>query len=145
MTKGFTIVEILIVVGFIVLMAMVTIPSFRASQKNTELKTEAKVLVADLRLAQQNTVAEQKTYLIKLISSPASYQIIRRDGGDTVIKDKTLTAGLSFQDQGGFTNDEIIYLSNGAVSEAGTVILQNSASQTISVEIKPSGYVRAVQ
>jgi Tfp pilus assembly protein FimT len=145
MKKGFTIAEVLIVVSFIVLMAMISIPVFRTSQKNTELKSETKILVADLRLAQQNTVGEQKTYLIKLISSPVSYQLIKRDGGDTIIKDRPLLSGITWQDKGGFTGDEIIFLSNGAVAEAGTVVLQNASSQTNSVEIKPSGYVRSVE
>ncbi len=145
MKKGFTIAEILIVVSFIVLMAMVSIPMFRASQKLTVLKSEAKILVDDLRLAQQNTVTEQKTYLVKLFSSPASYQLIKRDGSDTVIKDRPLASGITWQDKGGFTNDEIIFLSNGAVVSAGTVVMVNAANQTISVEVKPSGYVRSVQ
>lgn len=145
MKHGFTIAEFLVVTGLIILLALISIPFFRSSQKTTELKSEARILVADLRLAQQNTIAEQKTYLIKLFSSPASYQLIKRDGGDMVIKDKVLALGISWQNQGSFANDEIVFLSNGAIRESGTIVLQNNLNQTLSVEIKPSGYVRTAE
>ncbi len=134
--------ETLIVVGIIVFLALISVPLFREQQQTTKLKTDARTLLTDLRLAQQRTVAEQATYLVKLFSSPDSYQVIKRSGGDTIIKTRNLTTGITWQDLGSFTNQEVVFTSNGAVVEAGSIILKNTNNQTATVEIKPSGYVK---
>lgn len=140
--RGFTLIEIAVVISVIVLLALIGIPYFRANQENTELKSNANMLVSHLRLAAQKTVGEQETYLVKLFSSPDRYQLIKRSGGDTVIEEQWLSNTVFWQNKGGFTNDEIVYISNGAVVQSGNIIMENIANKTITIEIKPSGYVK---
>jgi type II secretion system protein H len=139
---GFSLIEALVVIGIMVLMALMAIPSLRGRQQSTELKGNARNLLNDLRLAQQLTIGEQVTYLVKIYATaPQQYQLIKRDDGDTVIKTHTLSTGITWQSTGGFTDNEIIFTTTGAVAQAGIVILQNVGGQTISLDIKPSGYV----
>jgi prepilin-type N-terminal cleavage/methylation domain-containing protein len=142
--KGFTLIEISVVIGIIVLMALVSIPYFRDYQSHTKLKTDALTLISNLRLAQQYTVSEQNTYLIKLISNATpKYQLIKRVGeSDTLIEEKNLNQGINWQNTGGFSNNEIIFTSTGAVLQAGDIILIDDLGKTFTVEVKPSGYVR---
>lgn len=141
---GFTLVEIMVVVGIIVLAALVSIPYFRDYQSHTKLTTDARALISDLRLAQQYTVSEQDTYLIKLIvTNPQKYQLIKRIGqNDTLIRERNLSQGINWQNTGGFSNYEIIFTATGAVVQAGDVILNDDLNQTSTIEVKPSGYVK---
>ncbi|MFH1111578.1 MAG: GspH/FimT family pseudopilin [Patescibacteria group bacterium] len=139
---GFTILEIMVVIGIIVLLSLISVPLFREQQMSTELKANARAILADLRLAQQRTVAEQTTYLVKLYDSPSRYQLIRRESGDAVVKDRSLTNSITWQDMGGFTNNEVVFTSNGAVVQSGTIVLKNNYNHTTIIEVKPSGYVR---
>ncbi len=140
--KAFTLTEVLVVLGIIIVAALISLPFFRASQQSMELKSTARLFVTHLRLAQQRTVGEQTTYLVKLLSIPDRYELIRRTTSDTIILEQRLTNGVTWQNQGGFTNNEIIFTTNGAVVQSGTVVLQNTSNQTISIDIKPSGYVK---
>lgn len=130
-------------IGILTLIVLVGIPVFRAGQQSTKLNGDARALLGDLRLAQQNTVAEQKTYLVKIFSNPDRYEVVRRDIGDVVIKARDLSADIRWQNTGGFTNDEIVFTTAGAVVEAGTIVVYNvNSNNTISVGVKPSGYVQ---
>ncbi len=141
--RAFSLIESLVVIGIMVLLLTLGIPAFRGRQQAVNLQSDARTLLSDLRLAQQRTVGEQITYLVKLLTTnPQKYQVVKRSGGDTIIKQHDLSSGVSWQNTGGFTNDEIVFTTTGAVVQSGTIILQNTASQTISVEVKPSGYVR---
>jgi prepilin-type N-terminal cleavage/methylation domain-containing protein len=142
--RGLTLIEIMVVIGIIVSVALVSVPYFRDYQSHTKLKTDARALIGDLRLAQQYTVSEQNTHLIKLIvTNPQKYQLIKRIGqNDTLIKEKNLSQGISWQNTGEFSNYEIIFTSTGAVVQAGNVVLGDDLNQTSTVEVKPSGYVR---
>ncbi|MFH1866618.1 MAG: hypothetical protein ABIJ81_00850 [Patescibacteria group bacterium] len=141
--RGFTLMEVMVVIGILILLVIIGIPALRIGQQSTEVRADARTLLNDLRLTQQLTVGEQTTHLIKIFTAtPHKYHLVKREGSDTVIKERLLTSGITWQNSGGFTNNEIIFTTTGAVVEAGTVILQNTAAKTVSVEIKPSGYVR---
>lgn len=145
-SKGFTLIETMITLSIVVLLTVISIPIFRTRQQNIQLQANARNLLNDLRLAQQNTIGEQVTYLIKLFNSPTNkYQLIKRNGGDTVIKEYQLYSDISWQDMGGFTSNEIIYTTTGAVTQSGIVILKNVGNHTINIDIKPSGYVKISQ
>ena len=138
-----TLMEVMVAIGILVLVLLIGIPAFRSGQEGTKLKVDARALLGDLRLAQQLTVGEQTTYLVKIFSNPNKYQLLRRTATDTIIKERPLTGGIIWQATGGFTNNEIVFTTAGAVVEAGTVVLQNTTNnENINVEIKPSGYVR---
>ena len=140
---GMTLMEILVAIGILVILVLVAIPAYRVGQQSTKLNGDARALLGDLRLAQQNTVAEQKTYLVKIYSNPDRYEVVRREASDTVIKGRDLSLDVSWQNTGGFTNNEVVFTTSGAVVESGIIVLYNEVSnKTVSVEVKPSGYVQ---
>src|SRR3990167_8368440 len=137
---GMTLMEILVAIGILVILVLVAIPAYRVGQQSTKLNGDARALLGDLRLAQQNTVAEQKTYLVKIYSNPDRYEVVRREASDTVIKGRDLSLDVAWQNTGGFTNNEVVFTASGAVVESGIIVLYNEVSnKTVSVEVKPSG------
>ncbi|HAO81533.1 MAG: hypothetical protein UV57_C0002G0012 [Parcubacteria group bacterium GW2011_GWD2_43_10] len=140
---GFTIFEVTVVVGIVVLVIISSLPAIRTAQINSTLKREGRSLLSDLRLAQQLTLGEQTTHLVKLFNTtPQKYQLIARLASDTIIKEHELNNKITWQDMGGFTNNEIIFTISGSAVEAGTIVLQNTNGLTTSLEVKPSGYVK---
>lgn len=141
--RGFSLLEVLAAIGIVIVISLFSLPAIRGSQKSSNLRTEARNLLTSLRLAQQRTLAEQTTYLVQLTTtSPQGWRTIRRSATDTTIEQHTLTSDVSWQSTGGFTDNEIIFNTTGAVNQAGTITLLNSANQTMTVNVKPSGYVR---
>lgn len=145
---GFTVFESLVVIAIISLIIISSLPAIRTSQQNSLLQREARSLLNDLRLAQQLSISKQIPHLIKIINTaPHKYQLISRSESDTIIKEHILNPKVSWQDTGGFTNNEIIFNNIGAIqgSETGIIILKNIANNTASLEIKTSGYVKIFQ
>ncbi len=57
--KGFTIIELLVVLGMIGIVCAVAVPAFAMIQKNISLKNYTKEIVSNLRRAQSMAVASQ--------------------------------------------------------------------------------------
>ncbi len=140
---GFTMVELSVIIGIFILLSLIALPYLRSSNQHTKLTGDAEALTSDLRLAQQRTIGEQVTYLIKLFDSPPRYQLLQRQNStDTLVKERALSSNISWQSLGTFTNNEIIFNTTGAVNQAGIITLVSLDNQVATVDIKPSGYVR---
>ena len=142
--SGLSLIELSVGIGIFILLGFIALPYLQSSNLHTKLNGDAEALASDLRLAGQRTVGEQVTYLIKLFNNaPQKYQLIKRqDGVDTLIEERPLSSGISWQNLGDFTNNEIIFTTTSAALEEGTITLVSTDNRTTSVEIKPSGYVR---
>jgi len=137
---GFSLIELMIIIGVIVILSLATIPAFRAYGPRLELSGTARELIGDLRYVQQLAVTEQKEYCIKFFPAEKKYQTFQCGEG-TFLKEKILPTQIQTLTVEGLTDNEVRYNPYGAVKEAGNVILTNVKSQTKTVSIKPSGFV----
>jgi len=157
MKKGFTLIEILIVIGIIVVLAGIGFPVFRSIQPSIQLNGAIRNLVSDLRYAQQLTVTEQTEYCVCFFPLDGEcekrYKIIRcgesdPQCGDTepvLIKEKSLPdeiKTLTISDS--FINNEVRYNPYGAVKEAGTITFTNTRDKEKIIDVKPSGFVKII-
>lgn len=140
--KGFTIVEILVVMFVIVIMASITIALTNSLRFDFTLSGVAKDFLADLRYAQQLTVAEQEKYCLKLLFNDKKYQL-KKCAGD-VLFEKVLPNDIIGFSSTSFTDDEIEFNPYGAVKESGSITLENTNHKTKVIEIKPSGFVKII-
>src|SRR3989338_11560814 len=139
MKRGFSVIELLVVSGLMVLIISVSLPLLASYQKTTKLRNEARALATNLRLAQQKAITEQIIYKV-LFPDDASYQIVNNGTGD-VFKTVEMEAEVTLNEITGFTDDTIRFTATGAVVEAGLVELINTKEEVSILEIKPSGYV----
>ncbi len=139
---GALLIELLVVIGISSLLLLTSILYLKQYQPNLKLNSFARQLATDIRYAQQLTVSEQKTYLIKLLQEDKKYQLIKRYEGDIIIKEEKLPLEVDYKQITGFTNNEIIFNNYGAVKEAGTIELVNTNNKTKIISIRPSGYVQ---
>ena len=141
--KGFTLTEILIVIGIIGILSLFSVPAIRAFQPNLQLSSVTQEVVADLRYIQQLTVTEQKEHCLLFFPLEKKYQVKECTG--TVLKEKILPKEIESITPTGFTNDEVRYNPYGAVSEPGTIILENTKGETKTISVKASGFVEVVE
>ncbi len=139
--KGFSIVELAVVIGIVTLISLVTLPLLLNYQKTTKLRSEAQVLATNLRLAQQMAVTEQVIYNVKFFPETDSYQIINSQSSE-VVKTVNLDSEISIDEISDLTENTAQFNVVGAVLESGSVTLINTRNATSTIQIKPSGYVQ---
>ena len=138
---GFSLVEIMVVIGIIIIFSLVSLPLIAQYQKTTKLKNEAQVLVTNLRLAQQLAVTEQVIYQLKLYPATKSYKIVNSASG-AIIKTVNLNAEVSISSVSGFTSNTIQFTATGSAVQTGSITLSNTNNEQQILQIKPSGYVQ---
>lgn len=142
--RGFTIIEISVVIAIISLLSLITIPALVNYQKTTKLRSEARLLATNLRYAQQLAITEQNIYSVKFFTSTDSYQIVNENTGEIIIN-IILDSAVDISIINSFTNDTAQFNPTGAAVETGSIVLTNTKNQTSTIEIKPSGYVEITE
>ena len=128
--KGYTLLELLVVIALIAIVLSVSIPSFKIVF-NTAEKKELMELKKDLIYARNKAVMENDIYTIKLFIKQNRYQIIKK--GVIVIKDKTMSAGIIIKENN--ISNIVDFYPTGAPSKAGTIELRNKKNQVIFITI----------
>lgn len=142
--RGFTLIEIIIVVSVILVVFTISFFGFKTIQPTLQLSGAARDLITDIRYVQQITLTEQLNYCVKLFPSEKKYQVLKCDGSKIVFE-KILPSQITDFRILGFTNDTIEYNPYGAVKESGTIILENNINKTKTIEIRPSGFVKIIE
>lgn len=140
--EGFTLIEILLVIGLIGIIAAAYFSATQFQEQSRALSGATRNLITDLRYAQQLSVTNQIDYGIEISIASNSYKLIRFSTTTVEFFDKDLPSGITFQSVSGFTSDEIKFNAYGAVSQAGTITLVNTESSTTTIDVRPSGFVR---
>lgn len=82
--KGFTIVELLVIVGILIILAAITIPNLRFFQKESDLNNTKEEIINTLRLAQNKTLASEEAsqWGVYFTTSTVPHQYILFKGKD---------------------------------------------------------------
>jgi hypothetical protein len=125
-------------------MTTLAIPYLRKYQPNLKLSADARDLASNLRLAQQLTITEQVPHLVYFDFSNDNYSILRlpSPSATSTIKTIDFDTEVAYQQINNLSENLVRFNSYGAVSEAGDVVLINTNGKTITINIKPSGYVQ---
>lgn len=142
--KGYTLTEILIVIGVIGVLIGISIPTYRQFQPTLQLSGAVRNLVTDLRYTQQLTVTEQKEHCVRF--GDKEYKIIQCQDSEAeeVLKIISLQEIDSITIADDFSNNEVRYNPYGAVKEAGTIILEINGKIKI-IDVRPSGFVKVIE
>lgn len=143
--KGFSLLELLIVIAIIALLGAIGSGYYRGFIKNIELQSVSKALMGDLKHIRSksmigedgvkwgahivNTSGGDQYY--ELFSTPTNYADIAKD----VISTTTLSVGLTFSDPGAGASKDIIFTKISGTTTATTVVVVSEgtyATTTIS-------------
>lgn len=140
-SRGFTLLEILLVIGLIGLLSVVSVSAWRVFQPSLQLNGTIREVVSDLRHIQQLSITEQIEYCLKIFPDEKKYQIIQCDSSQ-LIEEKTFPAEITAVTVGGLTENQVEYNPYGAVQEEGTIVLENTRQESKTILIKASGFVK---
>lgn len=142
--QGFSLPELIIVLGIIVLMSAIAAPTVSSFMPGIRLNGSARNLTADLREAQEKAVTEQNQYLVRFIPTPlpATYQLIRKiDETETIIKEIKLPSGESITIENTITNNQIVFSPDGGPSSSGNITL-SLLGKTKIINVSPAGFIK---
>ncbi len=129
--RGFTLIEIMVVVSLLGIIAGLTIPSFAQYLQRQKVVGATNELMADIQYARSLAIARRQTYQIDFELN--QYDIII-PGPNTVIRSKTAPSGVQFNADA----DPNFY--PWGLSDACNVAV-NSHLKTTNVTLLPNGTV----
>jgi prepilin-type N-terminal cleavage/methylation domain-containing protein len=99
-SRGFTVIEMVIVIAIIAIAVSVAAPNFNSFRQNTNLKEAARDISSDISLYRQRAVAENRGYQINFSAAANTYTIQQetvvnntRTGNYVALITKTVGAG----------------------------------------------------
>jgi len=148
--KGFTLVEILVVVVIFAVLAKIAGSMFTNFRHNTNLREAAGALAEDMKLAKQRAVAENVNYTIIFDINSNNYTMNKYDSNGNMITPPIKTVNLSDFGIGivinsqNFTGNTVTFQPRGTCS-AGTIKLKNSINSELDIITTLMGKVTIVK
>jgi prepilin-type N-terminal cleavage/methylation domain-containing protein len=145
--KGYSLVEVLVVIGIIMVVAAIAMPIFQAYAINRNLRSAARDIIGDIFSCKERTIAENRQYRISFNVGANNYTIDRCNttgsscAAYTAIQTKTPTAfgsDISITNAA-FGNNSAISFQTRGTSESGNVVLTNSRGSTATITTNITG------
>jgi prepilin-type N-terminal cleavage/methylation domain-containing protein len=137
---GFSLVEIIVVILLISIVMAVAFPMWQKYRANTDLKSAAREVMADLSNAKQQAVAENlDVYRLTFNVAGNSYALTRADTGVTIWTKSLASYGNSIViGSVNFSGSTVSLHKRGTVSN-GNLVLRNGLGSTAKITVNITG------
>jgi type II secretion system protein H len=141
--KGFTLIEMMIVIAIIGILSAVSFFVWSGYQNNVNLRTAAGEVMSDIASCKQRAISEGIQYCMQFTDGSPSYSINASScTAPTQTQAKNLTsfgAGLTVSNTN-FNSDRVSFLPRGTLSSnTGTIVLRNSKNSTATITVQITG------
>jgi len=149
---GFTLVELLIIIGILIILIAIAVPNLRFFQKESDLNNSAEEIINTLRLAQNKTLASEgaSQYGVYFDNLTSPYQYTLFKGINYASRDNSfdeihkLPSSVEMYDINLAGGKEVVFNRiNGETSQVGNLSLRlvSDPSKTRTIYIENSGQV----
>jgi prepilin-type N-terminal cleavage/methylation domain-containing protein len=154
-TKGFTLIEVMIVLAVISIIAMYTVPKYQATQDHYKLEAAAQTVVTELRYAKQLAMDQrtdcfvvfndQKMTLLQVVGTTVK-EVERKSFGPGILFDSVQNSTLATVTLEGITRGKgFRYDPKGFAINDGRIILSNPRGSKVGIEVaRQTGTVSVV-
>ncbi|KKU72738.1 MAG: hypothetical protein UX98_C0018G0017 [Parcubacteria group bacterium GW2011_GWA2_47_26] len=140
--KGLTLIELVTTVGLMVLAAgIISAVYLRSVLPSTNLRAVRGNLAANLRYAAELATTTQINHAVRFDPQNSRYELVRLTIPEVIIKSVTLPSQVTITSTT-FPLNTVTFNVLGATAQAGSVDLRHNSNETMTVEVRPSGYVR---
>lgn len=143
--RGFTMVELVVVVGMIVLLGAFLTPTYQLLLSQFQLSATVEQVAEQVRLAQQKTVTEQQIYGLTFTAGASTIPTFLYNPGNgnkTTQSTFTLPAYISIYQVNFNGNNDVRFSTSGAPNVSGNLVLRDTIRlKNRTIEIRPSGTV----
>ncbi|MFN8627445.1 MAG: GspH/FimT family pseudopilin [Candidatus Binatia bacterium] len=141
--RGFTLLEMIVVLALVAILAGIAVLNHRAVRARLNLGMAARQVMMDLRQTRMRAVAQHANYRIVFAAGGESYRRQRKgtggyqdDGGPTSLPRGILIAACTAP------GDAISFVPRGNAGSFGTVTVRNEHGDARSVTVNIAGQVR---
>jgi prepilin-type N-terminal cleavage/methylation domain-containing protein len=136
-SKGFSLIEMLVVIGILAITAIVTIPNVIAWRSGMQFRAAVNELRNDLESAKTRAVKENAKVTVAFDPTAGQYRMTYPDQDNQIIllKSQTLPAGVRIA-----SGNNTSFSSRGT-ADTGTIVLANQQGQTKSISISFIGKI----
>jgi prepilin-type N-terminal cleavage/methylation domain-containing protein len=140
-SKGFSLIEMLVVLSILALTAIVTIPNMIAWRSGMQFRAAVNELRNDLESARTRAVKENATVTVAFVPAAGQYRMTYLDENNTpiLLKSQTLPAGVRIA-SGNNISFSTSFTSRGT-AQARTIVLANQQDKTKSISISFIGKI----
>ncbi|MFA6382383.1 MAG: prepilin-type N-terminal cleavage/methylation domain-containing protein [Candidatus Buchananbacteria bacterium] len=138
--KGFTLIELILVILVMTLIAAFSMPFFQSFQISSDLNTEANTIVQALRRVQQQAIIGQNNSAWGVYFNSAGKNILLFKGASYAGRDQEYDQSIDYQPDFSLATNfgsEInfaIYTGKPSVNGMATITSQNNESKNISID-----------
>jgi len=132
--EGFAILEVLLALAIMAALVIVALPNLQRYLAQRDLQQTARLLNADLRLAQQYAVTQGEPFRLQYTGAAAQYTVVRASDG-TVVKQVDLPATIMVT--GPFAGTPVEFAATGAPTQGGWFCLSDGTS-ILEVDVQPA-------
>lgn len=142
--EGFTLFEVMLVVGIIGFLAVLAIPFYQSFQVTSQLDNATQELIQNLRRAQARAMASDGFMAWGVHLENKRYVLFRGSysSADPFNEVNDLPAALSLTNNIG--QDIVFTRVSGAASSVGSLILRTSSGQTSTISLNQLGVINAL-
>ncbi|HHY05173.1 MAG TPA: prepilin-type N-terminal cleavage/methylation domain-containing protein [Thermoanaerobacterales bacterium] len=136
--KGFTLIEIIVVISIFSVLSLVGLPSFKRTLAHHKLNIAAHQIAQHIRLAQQKALSEGTSYRIIFdLHNKDNYFIKKGNKGQKIYLTKNIVLAWT-----NFDKDTLIFYMSGAPAQAGTIAIKNNKDKLYIIVSVATGRVR---
>lgn len=144
--KGFTLVELLIVIAIVTIVAGLSVPFIQSFQTSTDLYTHAVTINRNLRRAQQQAIAGQNASAWGVYFDTAGNDITLYQGTDYLSRNQDYDFVTSFPPRfflsNDFTDDINFAAYSGRPNSIGTATIASQNNESFTISVNNAGVIQ---